>query len=136
MDCRCGGQGGRRGVCEKLRSTRFLRRAVRLDRRRSSGGSKIYSGEVTTARVRIPSCFSLLLEKLCDSVIADESSRSLDRHRDFLAKGADQRWKREILVAMVKLRKEKVDVNDKFDHSKETRNFVDASQEHNLTIQE
>ncbi|CBI26512.3 unnamed protein product, partial [Vitis vinifera] len=95
MDCRCGGQGGRRGVCEKLRSTRFLRRAVRLDRRRSSGGSKIYSGEVTTARVRIPSCFSLLLEK-----------------------------------------EEKVDVNDKFDHSKETRNFVDASQEHNLTIQE
>ena len=121
-------------MCEKLRSARFLRRAVRLDRRRSGGGSEIYSSEVTTARVRIPSCSLLLLGKLCDSIIADESSRSLDRRRDFLAKGADQRWKREILVAMVKLREEKVDVTDKFDHSKETRNYVDASQEHNLTI--
>ena len=127
MDCRPGGQGGRRGVYEKLRSAQFLRRVVRLDWRRSSEGSEIYSSEVTTARVRIPLCSSLLAGKLCDSVIADESSRSLDRRRDFPVKGAYQRWKREILVAMVKSREEKVDVTDKSNHSKETRNSVDAS---------
>ena len=120
-------------MCEKLRSTRFLRRAVQLDRHRSNGGSEIYSGEVT-ATIRIPSCSSLLPKKLRDSVIADESSQSLDRRRDFPAKGAYQRSKREILVAMVKSREEKADITEKSDHSKETRNFVDASQEQNLTI--
>ena len=106
-------------MCEKLRSARFLRRAVQLDRHRSNGGSEIYSGEVT-ATIRIPSCSSLLPRKLRDSVIANESSQCLDRHRDF---------PRKILVAMVKSREEKVDVTDKSNHSKETRNFVDASQE-------
>ena len=122
-------------MCEKLRSARFLRRAVQLDRHRSNGGSEIYSGEVT-ATIRIPSCSSLLPRKLHDSVIADESSQSLDRRQDFPTKGAYQRSKREILVAMVKSREEKADVTDKSDHSKEARNFVDASQEQNLTIQE